>query len=105
MSAMLEARDVVRRYSMRSGLFGGAAELRAVDGVSLMLEHGRTLGLVGESGCGKSTTGRLVLGLEAPDAGAVLVEGRPMPPPGSADWRRLRARMQMVFQDPLGALD
>jgi len=105
MTALLEARGLVRRYGMRSGLFGTPVDLRAVDGVSLTLEQGRTLGLVGESGCGKSTTGRLVLGLETPDAGAVLVEGQPMPAPGSAAWRRLRARMQMVFQDPLGALD
>ncbi len=68
MSALLEARDLVRRYWMRRGPFGRAAEVRALDGVSLTLEKGRTLGLVGESGCGKSTTGRLVLGLEAPDS-------------------------------------
>jgi peptide/nickel transport system ATP-binding protein len=106
MSALLEARELVRRYWMRRGPFGKAAEVRALDGVSLTLEKGRTLGLVGESGCGKSTTGRLVLGLEAPDSGSVAFEGAPMPAPGT---QRLapaqRARMQMVFQDPLGALD
>jgi peptide/nickel transport system ATP-binding protein len=102
---LLRAEGLVRRYWMRRGAFGRAAEVRAVDGVSLTLERGRTLGLVGESGCGKSTTGRLVLGLEATDAGSVSVEGKPMPPPGSPDWRAMRARMQMVFQDPLGALD
>jgi len=105
MSALLEARELVRRYWMRRGPFGRATEVRALDGVSLTLEKGRTLGLVGESGCGKSTTGRLVLGLELPDSGQVSFEGTPMPPPGSAAWRALRARMQMVFQDPLGALD
>lgn len=102
---LLEARDLVRRYWMRRGLFGHSVEVRAVDGVSLRLERGETLGLVGESGCGKSTTGRLVLGLETPDAGTVTFEGQPMPQPGSAAWRAQRARMQMVFQDPLGALD
>jgi len=105
MSVLLEAKDLVRRYTMRRGLFGTPAEVRAVDGVSLTLEQGRTLGLVGESGCGKSTAGRLVLGLESPDAGTVGFEGKPMPAPGSLPWRALRARMQMVFQDPLGALD
>ena len=95
----------MRRYAMRRGMFGRSVGLRAVDGVSLTIERGRTLGLVGESGCGKSTTGRLVLGMETADEGSVAFEGRPMPPPGSAAWRALRARMQMVFQDPLGALD
>jgi peptide/nickel transport system ATP-binding protein len=103
--ALLQADGLVRRYAMRRGMFGRVVDVRAVDGVSLRLERGRTLGLVGESGCGKSTTGRLVLGMEGPDAGSVAFDGRPMPAPGSAAWRALRARMQMVFQDPLGALD
>jgi len=101
----LHAKNLVRRYTMRRGWLGRATELRAVDGVSLTLERGRTLGLVGESGCGKSTTARLVLGLERPDDGHVVFEGAPMPDPGSPPWKALRARMQMVFQDPLGALD
>jgi peptide/nickel transport system ATP-binding protein len=102
---LLEAEGLVRGYAMRRGLLGRAVEVRAVDGVSLKLERGRTLGLVGESGCGKSTTGRLVLGMETPDAGSVSFDGAIMPQPGSAAWRAMRARMQMVFQDPLGALD
>ena len=105
MMPLLQARGLVRRYVMRKGLLGRATEVRAVDGVSLNLHAGQVLGLVGESGCGKSTTGRMVLGLEAPDAGDVMFEGAAMPPPGSAEWRRQRARMQMVYQDPLGALD
>ncbi len=105
MTALLEAEGLVRRYTMRRGLLGRQVELRAVDGVSLRLERGETLGLVGESGCGKSTTGRLVLGLEAPDEGTVRFDGAPVPPVGSTAWRAQRARMQMVFQDPLGALD
>jgi peptide/nickel transport system ATP-binding protein len=104
-AALLVAEGLVRRYAMRRGMLGRSVELRAVDGVSLALERGRTLGLVGESGCGKSTTGRLVLGMERADAGSVAFGGHPLPPPGSAPWRAMRARMQMVFQDPLGALD
>jgi peptide/nickel transport system ATP-binding protein len=102
---LLEATGLTRRYAMRRGFLGRPVAVGAVDGVSLSLDHGRTLGLVGESGCGKSTTGRLVLGLERPDAGSVAFDGKPMPAPGTPAWRALRARMQMVFQDPLGALD
>jgi peptide/nickel transport system ATP-binding protein len=102
---LLEADGLVRRYGMRRGWLGRQTEVRALDGVSLRIEHGKTLGLVGESGCGKSTTGRLLLGLETADEGHVRFEGKPMPLPNTPAWRIQRARMQMVFQDPLGALD
>jgi peptide/nickel transport system ATP-binding protein len=65
----------------------------------------RSLGLVGESGCGKSTTGRLLLGLMPASSGEVLFDGKPLAKPGSQEWRRQRHDMQMVYQDPLGALD
>ncbi len=102
---LLALRGVSRHYGVRRGWLGQAGRLQAVEAVSLALEPGRTLGLVGESGCGKSTTGRLALGLETPDAGSVRFAAAAMPPPGSPAWRRLRARMQLVPQDPLGALD
>jgi peptide/nickel transport system ATP-binding protein len=102
---LVEAEGLVRTYSMRAGIFGKPVAIRAVDGVSLSIGRGETVGLVGESGSGKSTTGRMLLGLERPDAGTVTYNGRPMPALDSPDWRMLRARMQMVFQDPLGALD
>ncbi len=111
MTTKLLALDhVARSYAGRSdgglrGLLGRRTQVRAVHDVSLSVAAGRTLGIVGESGCGKSTTGRLALGLEPADAGSVRFAGAPMPPGGTASWRFLRARMQMVYQDPLGALD
>ncbi|MBL0934328.1 MAG: ABC transporter ATP-binding protein [Rhizobiaceae bacterium] len=79
--------------------------MRAVDGVSLKVMPGETLGIVGESGSGKSTLGRMLLGIDPAQAGAVRFDGRPMPRLGTAEWRALRARMQLVYQDPLAALD
>ncbi len=107
MTALLQAEDLVRHYPVRvpGGWFGRPATLRAVDGISFVLAPARTLGLVGESGCGKSTTARLVLGLLSPTAGSVKMEGQEVPSRRTSAWRGLRRRMQMVYQDPLGALD
>jgi peptide/nickel transport system ATP-binding protein len=107
MTNLLEARDLRRHYQVRTarGPFAAKATLRAVDGVSLSIPAGRTLGLVGESGCGKSTTGKLVLGLISASSGSVRYRGIDMPKSGTPTWRALRAKMQMVYQDPLGALD
>ena len=102
---LLELRDVQRTYPGHGGMFHRRRPVRAVAGVSLALRRGDTLGLVGESGCGKSTTGRLALGLEQPDAGSVRFRGDVMPQHNTTEWRRARAHMQLVFQDPLGALD
>ena len=102
---LVEVSAISRSYSMRSGMFGRSTAVHAVDGVSLTIPKGETLGLVGESGSGKSTTGRIVLGLEPPDHGEVRFDGKRMATPATAAWRSQRARMQMIFQDPLGALD
>ncbi|WP_036028065.1 ATP-binding cassette domain-containing protein, partial [Bradyrhizobium yuanmingense] len=97
---LVEVSAISRTYAMRSGMFGRAAAVHAVDGVSLTIPRGQTLGLVGESGSGKSTTGRIVLGLEPPDSGEVRFDGKPMAALGTTAWRAQRARMQMIFQDP-----
>ncbi|MQX36938.1 oligopeptide/dipeptide ABC transporter ATP-binding protein [Roseospira navarrensis] len=104
--ALLAVRDVVRAYPLpRRHPLAPAGTVRAVAGVSLDLARGESLGIVGESGCGKSTLSRLVTALEPPDAGRVHIAGHdPNTLPRMA-LRRLRRRVQMVFQDPMGSLD
>ncbi len=98
-SALLQATDLKKHFRTRSGL------VRAVDGVSFSLAKGETLALVGESGCGKSTTARLVLRLIEPTAGSVQFEGRDITAIPAGELRRLRRRMQIVFQDPFASLN
>ena len=105
--ALLEIRNLVKTFPLGESVFGGSAkgEVRAVDDVSLTIQAGETLGLVGESGSGKSTLGRLVLRLIEPTSGSVQYEGRDLLTAGSADLRRLRRDLQIIFQDPVGSLD
>ncbi len=104
--ALLEVRGLVKHFPIRSGLFGRAqGVVRAVDGVSFDVAPAETLGLVGESGCGKSTTGRVILRLLEPTAGTVRFEGTDVFALGAADMRRLRRRMQIIFQDPFSSLN
>ena len=104
---LLVVRDLVKLFARpRAGLFGPRlAPVRAVDGVSFTLEQGGALGLVGESGSGKSTVARLIVGLERATSGSIALEGQELTRFSNAEWRPLRGRVQMVFQDPSSALD
>jgi peptide/nickel transport system ATP-binding protein/oligopeptide transport system ATP-binding protein len=103
---LLEVRDLVKHFVARRSLLGRTlATVKAVDGVSLDIGQGETLALVGESGCGKSTVGRLVLGLIPPTGGTIRFEGQGLSELSGAELRRLRARAQLVFQDPYASLN
>jgi oligopeptide/dipeptide ABC transporter ATP-binding protein len=103
---LLAVRNLTKHYARKAGLFGGAkGVVRAVDGVSFELFPGETLGLVGESGCGKTTTGRAILRLIEPTAGEVVFEGDNVLTLDSASLRRLRRKMQIIFQDPFSSLN
>jgi oligopeptide/dipeptide ABC transporter ATP-binding protein len=103
---LLEVRDLVKHFSVGGGMFSGrAGTVRAVDGVSFALRRGETLGLVGESGCGKTTTGRCILQLERPTSGQVIFEGRALDALSEAELRPMRRRMQVIFQDPYASLN
>lgn len=97
--ALVEVRDLVKEFPTPRGIF------RAVDGVSLDIEAGETLGIVGESGCGKTTLGRMVLRLIEPTSGSVRFNGSDVLRASNADLRKLRREMQIVFQDPFSSLN
>jgi oligopeptide/dipeptide ABC transporter ATP-binding protein len=104
--SLLEVRDLSVSFPVSSGLFGRPKSwIRAVDGVSLRLEAGETLGLVGESGCGKSTTGRAILRLLEADAGTISVNDTDVRKLSRSALRLFRHNMQLVMQDPMAALD
>ncbi len=103
---LLEIRDLCTWFPVRRGVLQRTVgHVKAVDGVSFTLNKGETLGLVGESGCGKTTVGRTLLRLVEPTGGKILFEGRDVLKMGSAELRQLRRRMQIIFQDPGGSLN
>ncbi|GGY02414.1 ABC transporter ATP-binding protein [Streptomyces hiroshimensis] len=100
---LLSVRDVTMTFPGRRG--GRSAPVRAVDGVSFDLAAGKTLGLVGESGCGKSTTGRMIVRLLEPTTGSITYDGRDISRLGRRELKPLRKDLQMVFQDPHSSLN
>ncbi|MGI6307460.1 MAG: ABC transporter ATP-binding protein [Dethiobacteria bacterium] len=103
---LIEAKKLTKHYHQPNGLFTRKGKvLQAVDGISFYIRKGETLGLVGESGCGKSTTGRLLLRLIEPTAGQVYFKGRAIFALKKREMQRLRLKMQMIFQDPFSSLN
>ena len=104
--ALLEVRNLKKYFPVRRGVLSRiAAHVQAVDDVSFTIEKGETFGLVGESGCGKTTTGRAVLRLIEPDSGEIRFDGVDMLKLGSSELRALRREMQIIFQDPYASLN
>src|SRR4051794_41410162 len=106
MTALLEVEGLVKHFAAARSVFGRpTAFIKAVDGVSLRVEAGKTLALVGESGCGKSTVSRLVLRLIEPDAGNIRFEGCDLLKLGASELRAFRRSAQIIFQDPYASLN
>ena len=106
MSVLLEVKNLVKHYPVRKGVFGRVTgQVHAVDDVSFSIAEGETLGLVGESGCGKSTTGKAVLKLVEPTSGSIDWRGRRIDQLSAANMRPFRRELQAVFQDPYSSLN
>jgi len=103
---LLEAKNVVKYFPIKGGVFlKEIAAVKAVDGVNLAIDEGETLGLVGESGCGKTTFGRAILRLEEPTSGDVFFEGQSILTYDKKKMQALREKMQIIFQDPFSSLN
>ncbi len=105
-TTLVDVKGLKVHFPIKGGLFGRTmANVKAVDGVDLSIRSGETLGLVGESGCGKSTTGRAILQLIKPTAGSIKLDGVELTTLSPGEIRKKREQMTMVFQDPYGSLD
>jgi oligopeptide transport system ATP-binding protein len=103
---LLEVRDLVKHFVVKRSFVGRPlTTLRAVDGVSFTVNRGETLGIVGESGCGKTTVGRTVIRLYEPNSGSILYDGTDLAPLSFEQMRPFRRRLQMIFQDPYASLN
>ena len=106
MSALLEVKNLQVHFPVNAGVFRRAHEsVKAVDDVSFTIAPGETLGLVGESGCGKTTLGRAIVRLVEPTAGSIFLEGEDLTPLRGAELRARRRKMQIIFQDPYSSLN
>ena len=103
---LLKVDKLVTQFEIRNGLFSGiSGYVHAVDNISFELKKGQTLSLVGESGCGKTTTGRSILKLEEPTSGNIFFEGKNLNAIKKEELRKMRSNMQMIFQDPFSSLN
>ena len=103
---LLKVVDLKKHFPVRGGIFSKIiGYIKAVDGISFNIIEGETLGLVGESGCGKTTTGRAIIRLTEPTSGRVIIDGKNLSEIGKDELRKARRRMQIIFQDPYGSLN